>query len=231
MIVYLNKSLFHTRKTASPESRKKRTQYATKKPDEIFFKFGATYFDGGEGSLSYGAYTYDGRYKEAVENVIKKFNIKESDEILELGCAKGYLLYEFFKLGYYNVSGVDVSEYAILSAKEELKNKLKIGSVTEMDALLEKNKKYEFIFSKEMLPHLSSEELNNFFEYLPKIINSKSSLYFEIQTAKDSKGLESIRAYDPTHKSLMTPDAWKELLSEKLLGVEANIEIFLKELF
>jgi cyclopropane fatty-acyl-phospholipid synthase-like methyltransferase len=231
MIKFLKESLFHTTKTANSEDRLRKILGASQFPDESFYKFGEKYFDGGAGSLSYGTYKYDGRYTNSVIRIIDQFDLKETSRILELGCAKGYILYEFYKLGFSDLLGVDVSEYAILNAPEELQGKLRVGSVVNLSSILEFPQPYDFIFSKEMLPHLTSEEISTFFECLLKVASHETTMYFEIQTARNSVGLESILRYDPTHKSLMTPDEWVQFINEKMSGVKANILVFLKELF
>ncbi len=231
MITFINESLFHTTKTANSEDRLRKISFASQFPDKSFYKFGEKYFDGGAGSLSYGTYKYDGRYRDCVNKIIDQLALKKTSRILELGCAKGYILYEFYKLGFSDFMGVDVSEYAISSAPEELQDKLKVGSVVNLSSTLELPWHYDFIFSKEMLPHLTKEEIITFFEFLPMVASHKTIIYFEIQTAKDSVGLESIHKYDPTHKSLMTPEEWMVFINQNMSGVDANTLVFLKELF
>ena len=53
--------------------------------------------------------------------------------ILDIGCGKGYLLYEFTKLleGVY-ISGLDKSSYAIKKSKEEISQYLSLGCATDL---------------------------------------------------------------------------------------------------
>lgn len=231
MIKILRESLFHTTKTANSDDRLRKISDASQIPNENFYKFGKSYFDGGIGSLSYGAYKYDGRYKASVNKLIDQFHLNKCSSVLEFGCAKGYILYEFYKFGFNDLLGIDISEYAISNSPKELHDKLRIANVINFDSIIEQQKKFNFIFSKEMLPHLTKEEINIFFGHLPKIANHESIIYFEIQTARDSAGLEAIEKYDPTHKSLMTPIEWIQFFNKNIIGIDAKILIYLKELF
>lgn len=231
MIEFLKESLFHTKQTANSENRLQRLASASLLPDENFYKFGETYFDGGEGALSYGVYKYDGRYKECVEKIVAQFGLKKNSHILELGCAKGFILYEFYKLGFDSLYGIDVSEYAVSKAPEAIKSSLRVGSASDLELFLNLPNSFDFILAKEMLPHLTDVELNDLLEYLPRVTKPETVVYLEIQTAKNIKGLKSIKKYDPTHKLLRTPNEWMVLLNERMRGIDAKIQVFLKELF
>src|SRR3990167_7399376 len=55
------------------------------------------FWDGGR-EYGYGGYKYDGRQKVIAEALIKEYGLKDGAKILDVGCGKGFLLYEFQKL-------------------------------------------------------------------------------------------------------------------------------------
>jgi len=79
-------------------------------------KFGKNYWDG-DRKYGYGGYTYDGRWKSVAGDMIKHYQLKEGQSVLDVGCGKGFLLYEISELvSGLNVSGIDISSYALENA-------------------------------------------------------------------------------------------------------------------
>src|SRR3990167_2124024 len=86
---------------------------------EIATEFGQDYWDG-ERRFGYGGYHYDGRWRPVAELMAQHYKLRSDAHILDIGCGKGFLLYEFTQvLPEAQVFGVDISEYAIKNAKEE----------------------------------------------------------------------------------------------------------------
>jgi len=57
-------------------------------------EFGEEFFDG-ERLYGYGGYHYDGRWKKVAERFRDHYNLPEEATILDIGCAKGFLLHDF----------------------------------------------------------------------------------------------------------------------------------------
>ena len=59
------------------------------------------------------------------KKLIKKYSLTNKSLILDIGCGKGFLLYEILLiLPKIKIYGFDVSSYAIKNAKKELKKNL-----------------------------------------------------------------------------------------------------------
>ena len=87
-------------------------------------KYGKDYWDG-DRRYGYGGYKYDGRWSVVAKKLIEIYNLKENARILDVGCGKGFLLYEFKKLlPKCKIAGFDISKYAIENAKEEIRGNL-----------------------------------------------------------------------------------------------------------
>ncbi len=85
-------------------------------------------YDYFESDLGYGGYHYDGRYGSVTEQMIRYYGLEPGTRTLDVGCAKGYFVYEFQKrLGRDNqpvAFGCDISEYALNNGKSEVKAQL-----------------------------------------------------------------------------------------------------------
>jgi SAM-dependent methyltransferase len=98
--------------------------------------------------------------------IIEYLGIRRSDLLLDFGCAKGYIV-KGFRLLYREAYGVDVSEYAISKAPEEIKQFLYlINSIDEIP--LQNDKKYDWFIAKDVLEHIDYSEIDNILEKIRK---------------------------------------------------------------
>ena len=92
----------------------KRLENKTEDVRKIARKFGKDFFDG-ERKYGYGGFNYNPKYwSEVVKDFSNYYNLNDESKILDVGCAKGFMLYDFYKLNpQLDLHGVDVSKYAI----------------------------------------------------------------------------------------------------------------------
>src|SRR5437879_2199540 len=77
-----------------PQTRRQlRKGVATEADREIARRFGKDYFDGPR-AQGYGGYLYDGRWKPVARRLKEHYGLGESASILDIGCAKGFLLHD-----------------------------------------------------------------------------------------------------------------------------------------
>lgn len=95
-------------------------------------KFGENYFDG-DRSTGYGGYTYDGRWRSVAKRIIQHYGIKPGMKILDVGCAKGFLVKDFMlEEPSIEVYGLDISEYALFNCEPEVVGRLHLGSAVNL---------------------------------------------------------------------------------------------------
>lgn len=171
-------------------------------PSADFEDYGYDYFDNTEYGVGYGGYVYDGRYRSAVERLVKHFGLRPGASVLEVGCAKGFILYEFHALGFH-VTGVDASAYAIAHAKEEVRHRLILGTGSRLPFA---DGSFDLVLAKEVIPHLEEEEALNLIAECMRVSNGRGA-FLEIQCAEGEQSAELMKAWDVTHKTIK-PKAW-----------------------
>jgi ubiquinone/menaquinone biosynthesis C-methylase UbiE len=99
---------------------------------EIATRFGEEYWDGPR-HLGYGGYRYDGRWLPIAQAMAERYGLKSGSRVLDVGCGKGFLLYEFTQaVPGIEICGVDISEYAIEHSKEEIRDHVQVASAVEL---------------------------------------------------------------------------------------------------
>ncbi len=201
-------NIFDKALSRSPAERERVSQPSYEASTD-FLSFGEAYFDGPPG-IGYGGYSYDGRYSTVVRKACKRYSLVKSSKILELGCAKGYVLFEFFKKKYCNIEGIDVSEYAINSSPKPIRKYLKQKSLSD---LILPEETYDFIFSKEVLPHLDISTLERLIPLIIRSVKVKRNILLVVQVAESSFEKEKILSWDPTHKTVRSSIWWRDFVS------------------
>ncbi len=123
---------------------------------EVACRFGQEYWDG-ERHLGYGGYRYDGRWRKVAEAMVRHYGLKPGARILDVGCGKGFLLYEFTQvLPGAQVAGIDLSAYAIEHAKPEVQPFLQVGTAAKLPY---PDRSFDFVVSLNTLHNLYINEL------------------------------------------------------------------------
>lgn len=95
-------------------------------------QFGEMYFDGPR-EYGYGGYRYDGRWIPVARDMIRHFGLNVGDRILDIGCAKGFLVKDLMKAcPGLEAFGLDISEYALMRCEKEVVGRLHLGTATKL---------------------------------------------------------------------------------------------------
>ena len=95
-------------------------------------EYGQAYFDGPR-DVGYGGYRYDGRWVPVAADIIAHFGLKPGDKVLDVGCAKGFLVKDLMiACPGLEVFGLDISHYALMHCEPETVGRLHLGSADNL---------------------------------------------------------------------------------------------------
>mgnify|MGYP000026388347 CR=1 FL=1 len=187
-----------------------RLRSKTAKDRQIAREFGKDFFDGSR-SHGYGGFNYSPRFWENVVPVFQKhFSLCETSSILDIGCAKGFMIYDIQRLiPGIQVFGIDVSQYAIDNAKEEIKKLCKIANATHLPFA---DKSIDVSISITTLHNLEQKDLVRALLEIERV--SRVSSFITLDAYRNSEEKERMDAWNLTAKTVMHVDMWKELFQD-----------------
>ena len=117
---------------AGKRNVQKRAHAKTDEHIRISRLYGVDYFDGPR-EYGYGGYRYDGRWIPVAEDIVDHWALKPGMRILDIGCAKGFLVKDLMKVcPGIEAFGLDISEYAMLHCDPEVVGRLHLGNALRL---------------------------------------------------------------------------------------------------
>lgn len=172
-------------------------------------QYGYDYWDG-ERKYGYGGYRYDGRWKSVAEKMASHYNLKPGQKILDVGCGMAHLLYEFTQVvPGIEVCGIDISDYALEHAKEEVRPFLKKGKASELPF---DDNSFDFVFSLTTLHNLKVFDLKKAVKEIERV--SKGNSYIVVESYRNDREEMNMLYWQITCASYYAVDEWEWLYKE-----------------
>ena len=172
-------------------------------------QWGEDYWDG-DRKYGYGGYHYDGRWSVVAESMIKKYGLTGTSSILDVGCGKGFLLYELKKLlPGAKVQGIDISAYGIENSKEEIRDCLSIGDANHLEF---EGNSFDFVYTITTLHNLRNFELKSAVQEIQRI--SRKHSYIAVESYRNEREKANLLYWQLTCQSFFSVDEWIWLFKE-----------------
>jgi ubiquinone/menaquinone biosynthesis C-methylase UbiE len=176
---------------------------------KIAKRYDKEYWDG-DRRYGYGGFKYDGRWEVVARELIDVYRLPQDAKILDVGCGKGFLLYEFKKLlPHSKVTGFDISAYAIENAKDEIKENLFIYKAKDRYPFGDKD--FDLVVSLNTLHNLHIYELQSALKEIERVGKNK---YVVVEGYRNEEELFNLQCWVLTGQCFFTPQEWIWLFNE-----------------
>jgi len=171
-------------------------------------KYGYDYWDGNR-KFGYGGYKYiPGRWEQVAKKFIKKYKLNNQSNILDLGCGKGFLLFEIKKiLPKIKITGIDISKYGLKNSKKEISQFLFKADLRKK--LKFKSKEFDFVFSINTLHNL---EINHLIQAIKEMERVGKKHFICSESYRNEKELFNLQCWALTCESFFSKKEWVWLL-------------------
>jgi len=177
---------------------------------KIARKFGKEFFDGDRLS-GYGGYSYHPRFwQETVKRFKEYYHLDEDARVLDVGCAKGFMLHDFKELmPDLTVAGIDISQYAIDNAIEDMRPFIRIGDASDLPY---PDKSFDLVISINTIHNLPLDRCKKALMEIERVSRSHSFISVDAWRTEEEK--ERLEKWILTARTYMHIDSWKSLFNE-----------------
>lgn len=187
----------------------KRAQEKTPEIIRLAKEFGKDFFDG-DRKCGYGGYKYDGRWKSVAKRMKDYYRLPDNAAILDIGCAKGFMLNDFKELMPETViAGIDVSKYAFDNAMPSVKPHLKVASAEKLPY---PDKSFDLVVSINSVHNLPIERLKDSLREIQRVCRGNS--YITVDAWRNEIERQNLLKWVLTAETMLHVDDWKKLFKE-----------------
>ena len=185
---------------------------------EIARQYGKDYWDG-DRRYGYGGYKFiPGRWRPVAEALIDRFNLTSESRVLDVGCGKGYLLYEIAELKPgIDLSGFDVSNYGLNAAHPDIKAQLFVHEAQREFPF--DNNSFDLVISLGCLHNLRLPDVEIALKEIERVGQSG---YVMVESYRSESELTNLQCWALTAESFFDPEEWTWLY--KYFGYTGDYE-------
>lgn len=185
------------------------TAYDKAECAEVAKKYGYDYWDG-DRKYGYGGYRYDGRWKSVAKRLAEYYQLKPGQKVLDVGCGMAHLLYELtLVVPGLIVNGIDISQYALEHAKEEIRDRLQFGRAQDIPFA---DDEFDLVISLTTLHNLKIFDLKRAVQEIKRVSKGKS--YIVVESFRNDREEVNMLYWQLTCASYYSVDEWEWLYHE-----------------
>ncbi|MCD0421309.1 class I SAM-dependent methyltransferase [Rhodopseudomonas palustris] len=187
-----------------------RGQTKSEEDRAIARRFGKEFFDG-DRRHGYGGFNYMPRFWQPVIPTFQQhFGLSASSSVLDVGCAKGFMLHDMAELiPGITVKGVDVSDYAIEHAIDDMKPHVSVASATKLPFA---DKSFDVVISINTVHNLVRDDCATALREIERV--ARKGAFITVDAYRDDEEKRRMMAWNLTAQTIMHVDEWKAFFAE-----------------
>ena len=173
-------------------------------------QFGRDFFDGNR-NHGYGGFNYSSRFWQPVIPTFQQhWNLDKNSFVLDVGCAKGFMMHDLAELiPEITVKGIDISEYAIEHAMDNIKSHVQVACATKLPF---PDKSFDITISINTVHNLEREECAKALQEVERVSRKGSFITVDAYRTQDEK--KRMDAWNLTAKTIMSVEEWVQFFKE-----------------
>ena len=137
-------------------------------------------------------------------------NLDKNISVLDVGCAKGFMMHDLAELiPGITVKGIDISEYAIAHAIDDMKPHLQVACATKLPF---PDKSFDITISINTVHNLEREECAQALQEIERV--SRKGSYITVDAYRNAEEKERMNAWNLTAKTILSVNNWVQFFKE-----------------
>jgi ubiquinone/menaquinone biosynthesis C-methylase UbiE len=138
------------------------------------------------------------------------FALTKNSSLLDVGCAKGFMLHDLVEaIPSITVKGVDVSEYAITHAMEDLKPHIQVADARELPF---DDKSFDVVIAINTIHNLDRDDCGMALQEIERV--SRKGSFVTVDAYRNEEEKERMYAWNLTAKTIMSVEEWVAFFEE-----------------
>ena len=177
---------------------------------KIAQRFDQEYFDGPR-CFGLGGYHYDPRFfTPVVEDMIEYYGLTAANQILDVGCAKGFMLHDFAQaLPGIGIQGIDISQYCIRHALQDVVPFIRYGTC---EFLPYSNHTFDLVVSIATIHNLDLIGVKRSLKEIMRV--SKGDAYIKVNGYRTDAERNELHQWNLVAKTILHVSEWVALFKE-----------------
>ena len=172
----------------------------------IAWKLDKEYYDG-KRINGYGGFYYDGRWKILLKKIIRIYKLNKKLKVLEIGCKKGFLLYDLSLLiPGIKLYGIENHKYPLTKIKKSFKKKIYNLPYYELKAF--KNKEFDLVIA---FNSIYMQNLGDIIKTLKEIKRVSSHSYISLASYTNRADREKFLDWTLLGTTILKKKEWKTI--------------------
>ncbi len=189
----------------------KRASMKTAEDVAIAKRYDKDFFDG-ERKHGYGGYRYDGRWIPVAKRMIEHYTLPSSARILDIGCAKGFLMHDFKEtLPDCEVRGLEISTYAKDMAHGAMGQFIDLGSCVSLPY---DDDYFDLVISINTIHNVGLYDVQESLREIERVAKVDGEKFITVDAWHTDEEKQRLLDWVLTAETYMSVEDWIKLFSE-----------------